>query len=278
MPLKPLDEAPGARRSARIGLPLPLVAAPRTPSTFILIMLLGACTPRSRHVPSDGGSTPPVASHGPAHPPIDCPLRAQGTDPTHLKPFENVEKYIAFLDRPERALWQKPDEVVAALHLADTDTVVDLGAGSGYFTFRIAKVVPRGTVIAVDVEPEMVRHIHHKAMTDGVTNVRVVLGKPDDPGVPGDADVVLVCDVLHHVANRPVWLGRLATEMKPSARLVLVEFKEGKLPEGPPESVKLPRAELLRLTSEAGFWLDAEQPALLSYQTFMVFKKMVSHE
>jgi SAM-dependent methyltransferase len=241
-----------------------------------LALALAGCAPRSGHKPVglDAGAVPAVAaSHDPAHPPIDCPLHAQGVDPQHLRPFEDVEKYIAFLDRPDRALWQKPDEVVAALHLADTNTVVDLGAGSGYFTFRFAHAVPHGSVVAVEIEPEMVRHIHHKVMTEGVNNVRVILGKPDDPGVPPEADVVFVCDVLHHVENRPAWLARLASEMKPSARLVLIEFKEGKLPQGPPESLKLPRSELLALTKNAGFALAAEEATLLPYQLFLVFEK-----
>ena len=63
-------------------------------------------------------------------PGIDCPLRKVGVDPSDLRPFAEVEKYIAFLDRPDRAAWQKPDEVVAALGLQGNETVLDLGAGS----------------------------------------------------------------------------------------------------------------------------------------------------
>jgi SAM-dependent methyltransferase len=214
------------------------------------------------------------ATPGPnAAPPIDCPLHAAGVHAEHMKPFEEVEKYIAFLERPDRALWQKPDEVVEALRLGPTDTVADVGAGSGYFTFRMAKALPRGTVVAIDIEPEMVRHIHHKAMTEGVANVRAVLDKPDEPTLPPEADVVFVCDVLHHVAQREAWLGKLAAQMKPSARLVLVEFKEGPLPQGPPASLKLSRAQMLDLARGAGLTLTAEQPTLLPYQTYLVFQR-----
>jgi len=236
---------------------------------------------------ADGGGQPasrttltPTASiaaatphHDPAHPPIDCPLRKAGIDPNGLKPFEDVEKYFAFLDRPDRVAWQKPDAVVAALELAGSETVVDLGAGSGYFTFRLAKALPTGKVIAIDIEPEMIRHIHHKVMADGIANVEPVLGQPDDPGIPAQADIVFVCDVLHHVPNREAWLGKLAAEMHQEAKLVLVEFKEGPLPEGPPEAMKLGRAKLLALATGAGLVLASEKPDLLPYQTFLVFSK-----
>jgi 2-polyprenyl-3-methyl-5-hydroxy-6-metoxy-1,4-benzoquinol methylase len=214
-----------------------------------------------------------LAAHDPSHPPIDCPLRKQGVDPAHLRPFEDTAKYIAFLERPDRAAWQKPDAVVAALGLTGKKTIVDIGAGSGYFSFRLARAVPKGKVIALDVEPEMIRHIHHKAMTEGVPNLQVALAKPDDPGVPAQADLVFMCDVLHHIQDRPAWLAKLAVQMHKGARLVLVEFKEGKLPEGPPEAVKLSRAQIVTLATNAGLVLDSEKPNLLPYQTSLVFRK-----
>jgi ubiquinone/menaquinone biosynthesis C-methylase UbiE len=219
------------------------------------------------------GARQPSSAHDTAHPPIDCPLRRAGIDPSRLRPFEDVEKYIAFLDRADRAAWQKPDAVVAALGLRGGETVVDLGAGSGYFTFRLAKALPHGKVIAADTEAEMVRHIHHKAMADGAANVEPVLIQPADPQIPGEADLVFACDVLHHVADRAAWLGKLVTEMKAGSQLVLIEFKEGQLPEGPPESAKITRAQVLELATRAGLRLDSERPDLLPYQTFLVFRK-----
>jgi SAM-dependent methyltransferase len=213
------------------------------------------------------------AVHDPARPPIDCPLRKAGIDPNHLRPFEDVEKYIAFLERPDRAVWQKPDEIVAALGLTGVETVFDLGAGSGYFTFRLAKALPQGRVVAADIEPEMIRHNHHRLTIEGIANVEAALIKPDDPGIPADADLVFVCDVLHHVPDRAAWLGKVASEMHAGAKLVLVEFKEGDLPEGPPESVKITRTQMVELATDAGLSFDSERAELLPYQTFLVFTK-----
>ena len=239
-----------------------------------LVFLCGLASAAGCRTESPGAGGPgKQAAQGHNMASIDCPLRKAGEDPSGLRPFAEVEKYIAFLDRPDRARWQKPDEVVTALELQGNETVFDLGAGSGYFSFKLAQAVPRGKVVAADLEPEMIRHIHHKAMAAGITNLAPVIIKADDPQVPGDADYVFVCDVLHHVQYRAGWLKKMSSEMKPGARLVLVEFKEGKLREGPPESVKIPRKQIIELVSQAGLPLEAEKADLLPYQVFLVFRK-----
>ena len=257
----------------------------------VCALLVGGCRERKRGGTPSVTKAQPIASgtasaavdanelaeatahHDPHQTPIDCPLRKQGIDPTHLRPFEDVQKYIAFLERADRAAWQKPDAVVASLGLEGTETVVDLGAGSGYFSFRFARALPKGKVVAADPEAEMIRHIHHRAMAEGINNIEAKLIAPADPSLPPGADVIFVCDVLHHVHDRPGWLGKLTAQMKPSARLVLIEFKEGQLPEGPPDAVKIPRAELVKLATGAGLALESEQKELLPYQVFLVFRK-----
>ncbi len=236
-----------------------------------IAILVLAAAPRAP-VRAEAPATPP-ASHDPADPPIDCPLHAKGVSPDTLRPFADTEKYIQFLERPDRARWQKPDDVVAAMRLTGTETLADVGAGSGYFTFRFARALPGGKVIATDIDPEMVRHVHHKVMSEGIANVRAVLADPTDPTVDATADVVFVCDVLHHVHGREAWLRRLSAEMKPGARLVVVEFKEGKLPEGPPEGAKIPRAKLTAMLRDAGFILKSEDSKLLPYQILLMLEK-----
>ncbi len=252
-------------------------------AVLVLLVLAVACKR-----PSPAGTSAPLPSaeprasasvtvaasaHDPAHPPIDCPLHQHGIDPTQLRPFEDVEKYIAFLERADRAVWQKPDEVVAALKLKGSEVVADVGAGSGYFSFRFARALPKGRVVAGDVEPEMVRHVHHRAMTEGVTNLQATLIKPDDPEIPKEADWVFICDVLHHVADRPAWLSQAVNAMKPGAKVALIEFKEGELPAGPPPAAKIPKAELIELMKGAGLVADGEIQDLLPYQVFLVFRK-----
>ncbi len=247
--------------------------APGAHASLATPSLLGNTPAGTPSVGHGASSAIDAQAHDPAHPPIDCPLRKLGIDPLHLRPFDQVEKYIAFLEKPERAIWQKPDEVVKALGLTGTETIDDVGAGSGYFTFRFARALPHGRVIAADTEAEMIRHIHHRAMSDGIQNIQAVLIKPDDPEVSKDADWVFICDVLHHVPDRSAWLHRVASQMKTGARLALIEFKQGKLPQGPPESAKIPRALLIELATKAGLRLEGEKTTLLPYQVFLVFKK-----
>lgn len=244
--------------------------APLAVSVAVVLAALAAAG-RAAGPASEAAAAPHV--HGPASPPIDCPLHGKGVSADTLRPFAETEKYVELLERPDRARWQKPDEVVAALHLTGKETVADVGAGSGYFTFRFARALPRGKVIAIDVDPEMVRHVHHEVLSENITNVEAVLADPKDPSVGGAADVVFVCNVIHHVEGREAWLRRMFTEMKPGARLVVIEFKEGELPVGPPDAMKIPKAKLTAMLRDAGFAPRSEDEELLPYQIFLVFEK-----
>ena len=223
-------------------------------------------------------SQPPPQHHGHGASPasIDCPLRKAGHDPTKMRPFEDVAEYIAFLERPDRMTWQKPDEVIDALALSGDEVVVDLGAGSGYFAFRFAEKLPRGRVDALDVEPEMVRHLHHNSMTRGVENLHADFTDTAKPQLPSDVDLVFVCDVLHHIPDPQAWLAEIVKQLSAGDRLVLIEFREGSLPHGPPEGTKIPRARLLEMATQAGLELKTDHPSLLPYQYMMTFQPTTS--
>ncbi|MBN1509903.1 MAG: methyltransferase [Sedimentisphaerales bacterium] len=243
-------------------------------TTVVCACLASGCTKKTPEPSSSAatGEAPTVPADSPASP-IKSTLRKAGMDPRPVQPLESTEQYVAFLERPDRAIWQKPDDVVRALGLTGDETVADVGADSGYFSFRFAAALPRGRVVATDIEPEMIRYIRQKAMTQRIPNVEPVLASADDPKVPDTADLVFVCDILRRIDDRSAWLLRLHEEMKPGARLVLIEFKEGDLPEGPPATLKIPRSDLFSLLQTAGFTPMAEEPDLLPYQLFLVFRK-----
>jgi len=159
------------------------------------------------------------------------------------------------------------------MNLKGNEIIADVGAGSGYFTFRFSSMLLEGKVYAIDVKPEMLRHIHHKAMSNRINNIEIILAAYNDPKVPKDSDIVFICDVLHHVKKRSTWIKKLHSEMRAESKLVLVEFKDGPLPEGPPEQIKISREEIISEFLNNGFSKLSEDTNLLPYQNFFVFKK-----
>ncbi|MFQ5687763.1 MAG: class I SAM-dependent methyltransferase, partial [Candidatus Scalindua sp.] len=128
-------------------------------------------------------------------------------------------------------------------------------------------------VYAVDIEPEMIRHIHHNVVLNKIQNIEVILSTPDNPKIPEDVDLVFICDVLHHVENRGDWLKALFSQMKNNSRLVIIEFKEGNLPEVPPEDIKIPLEKMISIITNAGFIFLKQNDELLPYEYFLEFKK-----
>ena len=180
--------------------------------------------------------------------------------------------YIAMLENPKRDAYQKPDEVVAALGLKPGETVADIGSGSGYFTLRFApKVGPTGRVYAVDVDPEMVRHLNRRLRDAGVRNVQTVLADPADPLLPDSSvDRFVVVNTWHHVEKQPEYLALMKRMMKPGGQVVMIDYQKRELPVGPPLAMKIAREDLVAQMAKSGFRL-AQEHTFLPYQYFLVF-------
>jgi ubiquinone/menaquinone biosynthesis C-methylase UbiE len=127
---------------------------------------------------------------------------------------------------PGRDDWQKPDAVLALLGVGPGDRVADLGAGGGYFTFRLAEAVGgSGRVYAVDVDDDMVEYLEQRARELEAANVTVVRGAYEDPKLPdGEIDLVLVCDTYHHIADRTAYFRGVLADLAPNGRVAIVEF------------------------------------------------------
>jgi ubiquinone/menaquinone biosynthesis C-methylase UbiE len=132
-----------------------------------------------------------------------------------------------WLERPEREKEEQPAKMLAALKLKPGDVVADIGAGSGYHTFRMAKVVgPRGKVYAVDIQPEMLALIRERTKATGVTNVEPVQGTLTDPKLPAGAiDLAVMVDVYHEFSHPYEMTQALVRALKPGGKLVFVEFR-----------------------------------------------------
>ena len=176
-----------------------------------------------------------------------------------------------WLTRPERVQEEQPDRLVRALRIPKGATVVDLGAGVGYFTWRLARAVGSdGRVIATDIQPEMLEMLAANMRKRGVGNVTTVLAKDDDPGLPsGNVDLVLMVDVYHELSRPRLNLERIRMALSTGGRLVLVEYRdEPQIPIHPLHkmSVNQVRAEV----EPAGFAL-VEVLGFLPSQDVIIF-------
>jgi ubiquinone/menaquinone biosynthesis C-methylase UbiE len=190
-----------------------------------------------------------------------------GFDP-HRNP-EDFAAYLSKLEGDDRAAWQKPDEVIAALGLVPGAVACDAGAGPGYFALRLARAVgPSGRVHALDVEPRMLALLEERARAAGVKNVTPALADGGAPLPPEPCDLILVVNTYHHFRDGPATLRRLATRLRPGGRIVNIDFHPGELPVGPPPEHKLSREAFLADADRAGLALVGES-TFLPYQYFV---------
>ncbi|TMH11361.1 MAG: class I SAM-dependent methyltransferase [Betaproteobacteria bacterium] len=134
-----------------------------------------------------------------------------------------------WLERPERVEEERPDLLLSALDLKAGMTVADIGAGTGYYSWRMAqRVGGRGTVYAVDIQPEMIKLLEQQMSKRGAANVKAVLGTLTDPGLPlASIDLALMVDVYHELEYPHEMLAAIVRALKPGGRLVFVEFRGG---------------------------------------------------
>ena len=181
---------------------------------------------------------------------------------------------LGLLDAPDRDLWQRPDQIMDALGIADASVVADIGAGSGWFTIRLARRVgPRGIVYAEDVQKEMINAISRRVVREGFNNVKPWPGSNNDPRLPASAlDAVLMVDVYHEVADRVTMLSNLAKALKPQGRLGIVDFRLDGTGPGPAPEERISPDVVVNDAKKAGLKLIRQEP-FLPFQYFLIFGK-----
>ncbi len=202
--------------------------------------------------------------HDPAHRP------SEGA--AHEHRFNDIDQAVKMFEGTERDAWQKPDEVVNTLHLRSGDVVVDIGAGTGYFTRRFATAVGlQGKALGLDIEPTMVTHINAEARKQKIASLSARQVPPNDPQLDFQSvDVVFICDTYHHMQDRVAYARRVAQALKPGGRVVIVDFYKRELPLGPPVEWKLSPEAVTEEFRHAGFQL-ARSVDFLPYQYFLEF-------
>ena len=163
--------------------------------------------------------------------------------------FENADEWAKMFDDPARDAWQQPDRVIASLALDKTMRLADVGAGTGYFTMRVAPFVAE--VVATDVEPDMIRYLGERAAREGHQNIRAVATPGDDPKLAAASfDRILVVNVWHHLGDRRAYAAKLAAALKPGGFVAVVDFTLAAKHGPPPEHRLAPHAVIAEL--EAG--------------------------
>mgnify|MGYP006278814627 CR=1 FL=1 len=179
----------------------------------------------------------------------------------------------AWLERDERDDNERPALVVDSMNLASDDVVADIGAGTGYFTFRMAPRVPNGRVFAVDIQPEMLEIMRDRMQTEGVENVTLVRGSVTDPSLPADSiDAALMVDAYHEFSHPREMMDNLVEALTPGGRVYLVEYRK----EDPSVPIKrlhkMSEAQARKEMEAVGLeWVATRD--MLPRQHFLIFEK-----
>lgn len=194
------------------------------------------------------------------------------SEETHHHDFSEIQKWIDRFEDPSREEWQKPDLVVELLGLKPGQNVADIGAGTGYFTRRMARrILPGGVAVAVDIEPGFFPYVNQRALEAQQDNIFTQLALVDNPRLsPGTYDMIFICDTLHHIDHRAEYYAWLRRGLRPGGRVVVVDFfKDMDIPVGPKPSERLAPGALRMEFEAAGFTvsIDAET---LPYQYILI--------
>jgi ubiquinone/menaquinone biosynthesis C-methylase UbiE len=194
-----------------------------------------------------------------------------GTHADHFgRHFDNAADWAKTFDDPARDTWQMPARVIDALRLRKGQTVADVGAGTGYFSTRLAKSAGAPKVYAVDIEPSMVAYLTERAKGEGLSNMSAVLAGADTTNLPEPVDVVLIVDTFHHIPNRVAYFTALKTKLKPGGRVAIVDFRKD-APQGPPVEFRFTPDQITAELGQAGFQLQASHD-FLPQQLFLIYR------
>lgn len=176
--------------------------------------------------------------------------------------FADADALTQVFDDPARDAWQRPDDVLRALGIKPAMTIADVGAGTGYFSVRLARAVPRGEVIATDLQPAMVHFLTERARREKLTNLRALRATPTAAGLAAlSVDRILIVHVWHHLADRGEYAQGLAAALRPGGRLFVVDFSP-KAHRGPPTSMRVSPGAVIAELEAAGLSASVSPVAL----------------
>lgn len=223
------------------------------------------------------GDSPPKARKATPRRPArrDAPGTFMGRPIADVMSFQGAD----WLFRDSREAEEQPERMLDALKIKAGDTVADVGAGAGYTSLRLARRVgPTGTVLATDVQPQMLRMLAQNAKAAGVRNIKPILCTATDPKLPeNQVDLALMVDVYHECSDPVATLAGLRKGLKTGGRLVLVEFR-GEDPEVPIKPEHKMTVAQVRLELEANGFRFKEKFDFLPWQHILVFEEAAPAE
>jgi SAM-dependent methyltransferase len=171
---------------------------------------------------------------------VEAGLQARQQSPAPRQGRLFPPQDLGLLEFPDRATWQKPEQIMDTLQIADGSAVADIGPGAGWFTMHLAqRVGPTGKVYARDVQRPMVEAVRRRVNRAGFNNVDPLLAAKDDPRLPrGAVDAVLIVDVYQEIDEPAKYLRTVARALKPNGRIGIVNYKPGRGGPGPAERVE----------------------------------------
>lgn len=175
----------------------------------------------------------------------------------------------------EHREWQRAEQIMEFLDIQEGYVVADIGTGAGYFALYLSdRVGKTGLVYAEDIQQEMVDYTAAKINNEEIKNIEVVLGKPDDPGLPENSlDLALMANMYHQVENPVALLKSVSRELKPDGRLIIIDWRSDRGSEyGPPMLDRIPEDLVESDAEEAGFYTVRRHP-FLRHHYFIIFKK-----
>jgi cyclopropane fatty-acyl-phospholipid synthase-like methyltransferase len=169
-----------------------------------------------------------------------------------------------------RDSWQKPEEIIKTIGLKPGQTIVDIGAGDGYFMRRFARAVsPAGKAIGLEIKADLVEKMNEDARNAGLANYEARLVATDDPKLaPGSIDVIFLCDTYHHIDSRVDYFRKVRHALKPGGRLVILDMVRSK--KNTDHSVI--REDVIEELRQAGYRLRKEYDMLMPRQYFFEFE------
>ncbi len=226
---------------------------------------------------SCNGEAPPRATDSPAMTrETPSPLATSNESPAaHSGSGGSFENLISDYESKDRVIWQKPNMVISMLGDLRGKTVVDIGAGSGYFTFRMVPLAEK--VIGVDIDPRSIAFmdsIKVRLPEQYRSRFESRLAHPDDPSLqPEEADAVIIVNTYGYIENRVTYLRTLAKGMKTNADLLIIDFKKNSLPIGPDDAYKVAVGQVEDELLAAGFLVSTIDNEALDYQYIILAKK-----